>query len=383
MTRYLFLLFCCSIGLHLQAATINVNYNNTNNAWTATAMTAFDEAISIWEETIFSASPIEIDAYYKDFSVTGIGSNSILGMARATVTGSNFSSTHAGYQANTSYVVALAEKMGATFSPWAEHPYHIKIYMNSSKNWVYSISYNPQPNHYDFISVALHEIGHGLGFVSIAVLDQTTSLPVYNASLPYVMDREIIRVNSGTTRLENQAGSGATTEAFLTSDQLFYDGTFAVTSNGSSKPQLYAPTTFIKGSSISHWDQGYFSTNDHDALMHPQAAISSNSFHRHIGDVTTGFMRDIGWDLWPTGISSLSVETTLHVYPNPSSENFYISSNKEFNYQIINILGGIVEENFNMDTSHKISLNQHPVGVYFLEAHIDDKTESLRLIKSR
>lgn len=261
------------VGLHLSqlifAANITVNYNNSANQWPPAAVTAFDEAILIWEETIFSPYEIVIDARYENLSVTlGSGFSNVLGVAKAYLAYSNFGSSHSAYYSNTSYVVALAEKLdGSQF----EVPYHIEVRMNSTPAWDYSINFDPTQNHYDFISTALHEIAHGLGFVSSSQLSLTTNSPSYNATTPTIMDREIVRVNSGTTHLTALADTGATTESFLTSNQVYYDGTFAVIANGSSKPKLYAPTTWQQGSSISHWDQGSFGAQDHDALMHPMA----------------------------------------------------------------------------------------------------------------
>lgn len=372
----------------ISAATITVNYNEQSSVWPANAKTAFDKAVEMWEDDIFSPFEIKIDAYYEDFSATGNAPANVLGYARSNALAHNFGSAHPAYFNDFNYVIALAEKLrGVQFTNWTNYPYHIEIRMNSAIAWDFSIAFNPTQNHYDFISTAAHELAHGIGFSASSTLDNNSGLPIYKSSgTPKIMDKYIVRVNNGTTSLTSLPSAGPNTEAFLTSDQVYFDGLFSVSTNGGSKPRLFAPSPYQQGSSISHWNQGEYSLLDDDAMMHPAAGFSSVDFHRHLGDVTVSFMRDIGWDIWANGMVRVKNPINLVVFPNPSRGHYSVRSATEkiTSVVICDMQGNLVQQHqFQNKPEILIYLDNESIGIYTARIGTDSSIHFVKLIKTK
>lgn len=165
---------------------------------------------------------------------------------------------------------------------------------------------NPQPvvgSCYDFESVVLHELGHGLGFIGSAFVDDATDRGYYGDERdhPFVYDY-FTRTAAGTFVLDIANGSRALALA-LTDDTLFWDGPQGASADRGREPQLYAPDDatapgatsdgFQEGSSYSHVDVTAYPSGDADALMSPYA--QPRDITRDPGEVALGMMRDMGW----------------------------------------------------------------------------------------
>jgi hypothetical protein len=136
------------------SATITVTYNG----FPAQAQTAFQAAINIWAASITSPAPIRIVANWID-----LGSDGILGSA-----GASRGCQVSGGVANTFYAAALADKInGSAFC--AAQPTAIDREINANFNstfadWEFGTTGVGVPNKVNFMTVVLHEVGHGLGF---------------------------------------------------------------------------------------------------------------------------------------------------------------------------------------------------------------------------
>ena len=58
---------------------------------------------------------------------------------------------------------------------------------------------------------------------------------------------------------------------------------------------MWAPTTFERGSSFSHWDEVVFLRGSSAALMTPR--VARGEAYRDPGDITCAFFLDMGWRL--------------------------------------------------------------------------------------
>jgi hypothetical protein len=76
----------------------------------------------------------------------------------------------------------------------------------------------------------------------------------------------------------------------LTGNDLVFVGTEATTSFG-SQPPIFAPGTFLLGSSIGHWDSGLIVGG---AVMEP--SLSPGEVLREYRNFELGALKDIGWD---------------------------------------------------------------------------------------
>jgi len=153
----------------------------------------------------------------------------------------------------------------------------------------------------DFVSIVLHELGHGLGFYSSLRQDNSGTIKFKygtgSYAFPAIYDKFV--VNSNGTRLTSMSTSGTSLENFAQGDNIFFDGQAAVSNHAlNQNVKLFAPTTFKGGSSISHLDDATFDTNlfDFGANRLMTHGISKGEAIHNVGVITGGILTDIGWD---------------------------------------------------------------------------------------
>jgi PKD repeat protein len=268
-------------------ATIIVNFNG--QGWTTEAQTAFRFAADIWETQITSAIPIEVDA---DFSPLP---NGVLGGAGPTQIVRDFSNAP---QPNTWYPIATANKLadvdlspasadiGASFS-------------KTFSSWYFGTDAVTPAGQINFVSVVLHELGHGLGFFGSMRVDDgsgsaecqgTAGEGCYGYSgFPVIYDR-LTENGPGTPLLDFSINSTELGDQ-LTSNAVYFDSPSANAANGGSRVPLYAPSIWSQGSSYSHLAESY--NNTPHALM--TYSISRGETIHNPGLVTLCMFNDMGW----------------------------------------------------------------------------------------
>ena len=263
-----------------QTANITVTYAGT---WDPQAQAAFEYAVSIWETQITSSIEIKVEANWED-----LGSG-ILGGAGAEEIFRDFPNAPV---AGTWYPVALANKLAGTdlFSGA-----DIGASFNSAfSSWYFGTDGNPPANKYDFASVVLHELGHGLGFfgsMSVGSLCGGSGVGCwgFGTSYPAIYDR--FTENGVGTALLAFPNNSTQLAAQLTSNDIFFDGPNANAANGNSRVPLYAPGAWQQGSSYSHLAESFNSTVN--ALM--TYSIGPGEVEHAPGPVMQGMFHDMGW----------------------------------------------------------------------------------------
>jgi len=146
----------------------------------------------------------------------------------------------------------------------------------------------------DLLEVVMHELGHGLGFISF--VDQSGAGTADSKGVAHlgVFDQFIYDETQGLFWNQMTAAQRATSA--LNDGHLVWNGqnvnnaagflTAGRTSPG-GHVRLYAPTTWDDGSSVSHWD----TTASPNLLMEPYATGSTRGYT----DLTTCVLYDIGW----------------------------------------------------------------------------------------
>jgi len=288
----------------VQTATIHINYlpngatdrfGNSCLTWPAGAVTAFEYAADIWETLINSAVPIEVNACWTDF-----GDPYILGQGGADNYYRNFTNAP---QANTWYPTALANALAGSRMEGSTVDIHVAY--GSTFPWYYGTDGNTPSDKVDFASVVLHELCHGLGFAGSMVVSGGVGYWGWaQSSYPAGYDR-FAENGAGQALLSYTNGSTALA-AQLTGDNLYFDGTNANAANGGTRPKLFAPATWMQGSSYSHLDEIYNGTAN-DLMTY--ALPNGQSTHAP-GPVALGILRDIGWPL-----ASVNTPPTLSGLP--------------------------------------------------------------------
>jgi hypothetical protein len=242
------------------------------------AKTAMNEVTRIITELFPTEVPIIIQMRY-----TTLGTGTLAG---ASPTGwySDFRNVP---KFRAPYPVSLAEKI-AKRQLNDPNEADISISVNQDQEWYYDFN-NPGGigNKFDFVSVILHEVLHGLGFSAITAVDGNglgyILLFTSNTHTAYV---DFLQNGAGIKLVEN-GDSTTVLGSELTSNNLFFQ-----MESGPEKHKIYAPAVFSGGSSISHLDETTFN-NTPNSLMTPN--VSRGEIEGDPG-IATDILYDLGWN---------------------------------------------------------------------------------------
>ncbi len=278
-------------------ATIEINFVDADPSypWPQAARDAVQYAADIWESHITSPVVLYVRATWRD-----IGSPLASGGPSTTV--SNFE----GAIPDTRYPHALYRAMtGASMPPSWLLPAQadILINVNRTKPWSFATDGVPVAGKYDLVSVAMHEIGHGLGFIGS---ESYTSGSGGLGEPPMIYDR-FVEDGLGKSLLDETAYPNPSTVLgdALTGGDLYFDG--PNTGSGSSTPAaLYAPGTWSQGTSYSHLDYYTYPAGNINSLMNPFS--STAEVQHNPGPLACGVIADMGWPLGSGCVNALPVE---------------------------------------------------------------------------
>jgi autotransporter-associated beta strand protein len=216
----------------------------------------------------------------------------------------DFGSADPRYQSGTNYAKALASHL-LGHEIQGDHD-DITLNVNSANTFYWGTDGKSTPGAGDFVSIATHELIHGLGFADSFRAqggyglfgDGTFDSQDGVSGLPLAYDR-LLTVSPGGAPLISL--SSANRAGALTSNNIYWNGANAVAGNGGMAPKLFAPNPFIGGTSITHVDDATY-PND---LMN--SAISPGEIKQTPSAIDRGILRDLGWDI---SVSSSTVTWT-------------------------------------------------------------------------
>src|SRR4051794_11019713 len=258
-------------------------------------LNAFRHAAFIWGSMLTSSVEIKIAAQMN--SLGGTATQAILGSAGASTIHRNFPGAPL---ANTWYSQALANSLSnfdqdpgsaditAQFNSDVDGPVVL-----GATNWYYGVDGNPGSN-VDFVSVVIHELGHGLGFQTYVNAATGAKMGGFNDT--FMLNLEC----HGSTPAAYAAETDAQRAACGIGDpNLHWIGPNTLTAAAAvpltagfpgGHVQMNAPNPFVPGSSVSHFAIAAFPNQ----LMEP-----SYTGANHLVALTLPVMRDIGWTLQP------------------------------------------------------------------------------------
>ena len=268
------------------AASITVNYTG----FTQEAQDAFQRAADIWSSLLIATVPIEIAASFGEIDSLGAA-----GPAKF------FKFEE----------VPFFHPAGLANEIWEgdvdpDEP-EIEVTMSDSEDWYYGLDGNPGENQFDFVSVVLHEIGHGLGIIDSFRSEEDGSARFGSEVAdddsgelyPYIFDVWILdRDLNWLTGIGDTPGdfSNPSEELFeaLTGIKLFWIGEDALEANGGSI-LLWAPEEFDGGSSVAHLDKDAYPHGNPNELMNPYLP-SGMAIHAP-GPIVLAMLGDMGWTI--------------------------------------------------------------------------------------
>jgi len=261
----------------LKKSTIFVDYKGFPDD----ARLAFQYAVDIWSTLVYSPVPIHVLANWVSLETGVLGSCGPANYYK------NFNSTQVW---NCYYPVALVEKMLGEEVNGSEN-YDIEGSFNKDfSNWYFGLDGNTPTNQYDFVSTALHELAHGLGFSGFFYSQSGTGGYGGGDGFSAIFDQFVINQN-GQKLIDTKIFTNPSKllSQNLTSGWLAFDTKLVE----GSLPRLYAPATWDDGSSLYHLNENTYQAKDPNSLMTPFAG-KGESIHDP-GPNTMAIMADMGW----------------------------------------------------------------------------------------
>lgn len=292
----------------------NVTYVSAcgGETWPAEALSAFEYAMSIWETHLDSDVPVRIEATWQSLDDNVLGNAGPTLIAQIPPIG----------EPDTWYSIAQASAMTGQDIVGSNQDvdYDIVININCAfADWYFGQDSNPPSGLIDFVTVLLHEIGHGIGFIGSMSGDEDISIAEWGfensngVAQPIIYD-QFAEDGENVSLLNESVYPNPSSELYdaLTGsfDGIFFNGVESSIVNFGSPVRLYTPFPWQGGSSYSHLDQDTFGDTD-NALMRPRL---DRQFSIHTpGPVMCGMLSDMGWPLGQNCFDLIGVESVISV----------------------------------------------------------------------
>jgi hypothetical protein len=255
-------------------------------------LNVFMAAAAYWSNRLSSTVTITVQARMDPLACSAtVG---ILGAAGAADFFANFPNAP---RLNTWYPSALANAFAGSdldsTSPEIVAQFNSRVGTDSSClpgfNWYYGIGGAAPPHTESFYQTVVHEIAHGLGFLTI--VDPSTGALAQGLDDDFMLFLE----DHGTGKTWPQMSNAERRASAVNSGALHWTGPAVVAASGvltagrhpSGHVQLYAPSALLLGSSVSHWDTALTA----DEIMEPYSTANPSDL------LTTQLLHDIGWTL--------------------------------------------------------------------------------------
>ncbi len=295
------------------AAFANPEGGNTGATRGAQRLNVFNFAADIWEAFLDTNVPININSQFNPLTCsTG---SAVLGSAGAFTGLRDYTGAAI---PGTWHHVALANKQAGLDLRPADPDINatFNVTIDSScfavgHRWYYGLDNATPANRTNLLVVLLHEMGHGLGFSTFA----NGSTGALAAGLPDVWNHLMFDSATGKYWSSASMTDGERFTSARSNGALRWDGPNVKIASGyltggrdaaTGQVQLYAPTTFAAGSSVSH-----FSTAATPSLLMEPFITSGLPID---GDLTRQLFRDIGW--YRDTTADQTADTITGVTPN-------------------------------------------------------------------
>jgi hypothetical protein len=280
------------VGPEAAYSTFTINYiaAEQNDPWgqvcvafPEAAKASFTAAAAIWAARLKSTVPITINACWAN-----LNSSTILGYAGGAPIHRDFTGAP---KSGTWYQGALANSLAG--SDLAPSTYDMNITYNKNFAWYYGTDGATPTGKVDLVSVAAHEIGHGLNFAGSAGYSAGSG-GFGNTNPPYPDVYDTFMQSSTGKKLITYTNPSTALGSLLTSNSLWFSGPKAMISNGGARVKMYAPSSWEPGASYNHMDFNTFAYTSNNMMV---PSIGYGSSRHTIGTVILGLLQDLGWQI--------------------------------------------------------------------------------------
>lgn len=282
---------------------------NTAETLGEARMQAFEKAVDMLQKSFTSPVAVTVEAFF-DPELEGEDENGGGTLASAQTGGlANFPGAR---ERDTFYATSIVPRLAGTdlcrvsdqdCKQDPEADVTIRFNPNPPNGWWYGLQRSPEglADGYDFIAVAVHEMLHGLGFLTFANVETGALARVQGSETQFTdayTSQLVHRVANGQFRRVDQLTDEERLEAFTSQADLLWGGAYGdefwPRFDRQPKPPLYAPGKPNPGSSVSH-------TNFPDMMFYEGGAPTDETeINIRQGGPELGaawyFLRDAGWD---------------------------------------------------------------------------------------
>ncbi len=313
-------------------------YNNVPDV----AKASIQRAIDTWSENFVSKVPINVNVTW-----TKAPNSTILASASAKNIFSNFNGAP---DKTLYYPSALANALAGVDLDIAEP--ELEINVTTGDFWYYGLDGKCPSSKYDLVSVILHEMAHGLGFMSGTYYDPTTKVgrflqpTAFDAYVQLLDGRRLVDLPSPSLEI----GSALTST-------LLWSGANAVKANSGVKPLLFTPSIYEQGSSVSHLDEKTFSNSFENSVMTPNLG-AGEVFHLP-GALLLAIFEDLRMKP-PAGIATGLPNSVQNVRAIVGDKNAIIKFDPPADFRFAQIDSYLIE---NLQTGESIKVPESPVVI--------------------
>ena len=275
------------VGLNDSTAVAPV-LNNPGTTLGQQRFNAFEAAMSFWEEKIDSNVDIQVRAsWIAKFCSPG---SATLASARPRTVHRDFAGAP---RANTFYVSALASSYAGSDinGITVDIATTFNSLLDSDPNCLggrgYDYRINPSnPSSLTVASTVQHELGHGLGFLTLA--NRSTG-ELFNGRddqfSAFLEDAPTGRSWSNMSNAQRAASAVSNGDLVWNGPRVTAQGNFLSSGTNAGKAELFAPTAIQGGSSVSHFSDKLIPNE----LMEPRSSVPQENW------MTLKAMYDMGW----------------------------------------------------------------------------------------
>lgn len=236
----------------LTKSAFKVDFANTPEIYRG----AINAAVDVWSQNFTSQVTVKIKVSFERQSNAGILASASPGKFH-----SNFKNIP---DSELWYASALADALaGEDIEPTIPE-LSIRINSTNSSMLYLGIDGKCPSNKYDLVSMILHEMGHGLGFLSNADYDDLYGYGSIQQPTPFDAYAQLA---DGRRLMDLDSPSIELGKALT--EPLVWSGPNGIRANNGIKPLLYTPSSYEGGSSVSHLDETTFANSPRDAVMSP------------------------------------------------------------------------------------------------------------------
>jgi len=248
---------------------------------TAQALNVFNYAANIWATVLSSPVPMVFDVAFAPLAP------GVLGSAGPKTFFRGFTNAPS---PNTFFPVAIANaNAGVDLLPGGSD---VNSSYSSTFPFYFGTDGNPPAGMFDLASVALHEFGHGTGFVGSGGVDSGVGFWGLGGGFPTIYDL-FVRDAANQYIVSAYPNESAALAAVFQSGSLFFNSPASPVPAVAAPIPLYAPNPFEGGSSYSHLNEASFPAGDPNSLMTPQ--IGQAEANHQPGAITLAMYSDMGW----------------------------------------------------------------------------------------